>query len=140
MSEHGKVFLDTNILVYSQDGHSRSKQRRARTLLRDVQDGGNGVISTQVLQEFFVTATRKLEIDPIVAKGMLHSLNALELVTVDADLIGEAADCSILNLLSFRDALIVVSAERAHCAELWTEDLNDGQQIRGVHVRNPFTA
>jgi predicted nucleic acid-binding protein len=59
-------------------------------------------------------------------------------VLVDMDLVGEAVDCSILNRLSFWDALIVVAAEKAGCAEVWTEDMNEGQTIRGVKLHNPF--
>lgn len=138
MSEACKVFIDTNILVYCIDKHDRSKMNHARDLLRNLQGSENGVLSTQVLQEFYVSATKKLGIDPLTAKGMLSTLKENELVLVDFELIGAAADCSLLHKLSFWDALIVVSAEKANCSELWTEDLNNGQTICGVTVRNPF--
>lgn len=138
MSEASKTFIDTNMLVYCVDRHEPAKRKRARALLKDIQQEGGGVISTQVLQEFYVTATRKLAIDPLVAKNMLDTPKPLELVMIDLNLIREAIDCSILSQLSFWDALIVASAEKAQCAEVWTEDLNDGQSIRGVQVRNPL--
>ena len=138
MPEPSKVFLDTNLLVYSLDKRFPEKRRRAAELLREVQDRGGGVISTQVLQELYVAATAKLGIAPLTVKDLLGKLKAIEIVAVDFVLIQEAIDCSILSRLSFWDALIVVSAEKAACAELWTEDLNDGQVIRGVKVRNPF--
>ncbi|MBN1675913.1 MAG: PIN domain-containing protein [Kiritimatiellae bacterium] len=138
MREAGRTFLDTNVLVYSADRHAPAKQQRTRDLLRVLAKRGAGVISTQVLQEFYVVATKKLGIDPVLAKNMLNTFGAMERVLVDFDLIKEAVDCSILEPLSFWDALIVVSAEKANCREIWTEDLNDGQVIRGVRIRNPF--
>jgi len=136
--EPSKIFLDANILVYALDRRDPDKRKRAARVLRSVQERGGGVISTQVLQECYVAATIKLGIEPLTAKEALVKLKALELVLVDFALIQDAIDTSILNRISFWDALIVVSAAKAACAELWTEDLNDGQLIRGVRVRKPF--
>ena len=71
---------------------------------------------------------------------MLHAFRNFEVVTVTEDLINDAIECSILSQISFWDALILVAAESAHCTHLWTEDLNDGQVIRGVNIANPFKA
>jgi predicted nucleic acid-binding protein len=136
--ESSKVFLDTNVFVYALDKRFPDKQRRAAKLLRNVQEHGGGVVSTQVLQECYVAATGKLGVAPLTVKDLLGTLRALEIVLIDFGLIQEAIDCSILNRISFWDALIVVSAEKAACTCLWTEDLNDGQAIRGVRIRNPF--
>jgi predicted nucleic acid-binding protein len=133
-----KVFLDTNVIVYGLDSSSRTKQKRARALLREAGEQHKGVISTQVMQEFYVAATRKLNADPLHVKEILHSLMHFEVVTVGPHLINEAIDCSILQRVSFRDALIVVTAESARCSEVWSEDLSDGQVIRGVKINNPF--
>ena len=134
-----KVFLDTNVLVYASDHGQAVKRARAITLLRSIGEGDiRPVISTQVMQEFYVTATRKLGIDPLVAKGLLHDFEHFEVIPIQPSLINEAIDCSILNTLSFWDALIIVSAERAQCERLWTEDLNHGQVVRGVKIENPF--
>ena len=138
MAKLGRVFVDTNVLIYSVDSHDPVKQQVAREALRQIERERCGVISTQVAQEFYVTATRKLGIEPLVAKEMAHALRRLDVVLVDLDLVGEAVDCSILNRLSFWDALVVVAAEKAGCAEVWTEDMNDGQTIRGVNLHNPF--
>ena len=97
-----------------------------------------GVISTQVMQEFYVAATSKLGADPLLTKDILRSLERFETVVVSPTLIKDAIDCSIINRLSFWDALIVVSAESAQCEILWTEDLNHGQIIRGVRIENPL--
>jgi len=133
-----KAFLDTNVLAYAADCSLPDKQSRARSLLRELAENSTGVVSTQVLQEFYVTATKKLGIDPLQAKDMVRAFGHYEVVTITPGLIGEAIDCSLLAQLSFWDALIVVAAESARCSQPWTEDLNDGQIIRGVRVRHPF--
>lgn len=133
-----KVFIDTNIIVYSMDRSTRKKQGQARALLQVAGERGLGVISTQVMQEFYVAATRKLGVDPLYAKEILHSLLHFEVVAIGPNLINEAIDCSILQRISFWDALIVVAAESANCSEIWSEDLSDEQIIRGVKVINPF--
>ena len=133
-----KVFLDTNIFVYSLDQSDSGKRRKCRNLIKSLTDENSGVISTQVMQEFYVAATSKLGADPLLIKDILRSLEHLETVMVSPMLIKEAIDCSIINRLSFWDALIIVSAESAHCKTLWTEDLNHGQVIRGVRIENPL--
>ena len=134
-----KIFLDTNILIYTLDSHDQSKQDRCRSLLRTIQSENNGVISTQILQEFYVVATKKFLVKPQIVKNILHSFENFEVVQVNPLLIQEAIDCSIIHQLSFWDALIVVSAECAKCEELWTEDLSSGQIIRGVKIGNPIS-
>jgi len=133
-----KVFIDTDILVYSMDRHNIDKQGRCRSLLRNVTADMRPVISTQVMQEFYVAATKKLDADPLTVKDIMNSFNRFEVVGVTPDIINSAIDCSILNRLSFWDALIVAAAESAHCEFLWTEDLNNGQMIRGVKIENPL--
>jgi predicted nucleic acid-binding protein len=133
-----KVFLDTNILVYSLDQTDAAKKAKCRGLIRSLTAESKGVISTQVMQEFYVAATSKLGADPLLTKDILRSLERFETVVVSPSLIKEAIDCSIINRLSFWDALIIVSAESARCEILWTEDLNHGQIIRGVRIENPL--
>jgi predicted nucleic acid-binding protein len=133
-----KVFLDTNVLAYCLDENDHERQASARALVRTLGLEGRGVLSTQILQEFYVCATRKLGVKPIQAKAFLRSLERFETVLVTPDLVHEAIDCSVLQEISFWDALIVVCAESAHCDALWTEDLNSGQVIRGVKVENPL--
>ena len=133
-----KVFLDTNVLVYASDRDEPEKRRRARALLRAVAAGGTGVISTQVVQEFFVTATRKLAIDPLKAKAIVASLHRLELFAVTLEDINQAIDGVVLWQVSFWDALILIVAGRANCSVVYSEDLNAGQRYAGVEVRNPF--
>jgi len=133
-----KVFLDTNLLIYSMDNYNKKKQAQCRSLLKSVTGSMQGVISTQVMQEFYVAATRKLGADPLTTKDVMNSFTRFEVVGISPDIINSAVDCSILNRLSFWDALIVAAAESANCEYLWTEDLNAGQVIRGVKVENPL--
>ena len=133
-----KVFLDTNILVYCLDQSDAGKRKKCRELIKSLTVENSGVISTQVMQEFYVAATGKLGADPLLIKDVLRSLERFETVVVSPLLIKEAIDCAIINRVSFWDALIVVSAESARCEMLWSEDLNDGQIIRGVRIENPL--
>jgi predicted nucleic acid-binding protein len=133
-----KVFLDTNVFVYSLDQSDSTKRKKCRNLIKSLTNENSGVISTQVLQELYVAATAKLGADPLLVKDIIRSLERLETVVVSPMLIKEAIDCSLINRLSFWDALIVVTAESAHCEILRTEDLNHGQVIRGVLITNPL--
>ena len=134
-----KVFIDTNILVYSLDKFDTERQEKCRKLLRAYTGDLHGVISTQVMREFYVAATKILGADALTVKDILHSFERFETIIITPEIIKDAIDCSIINKLSFWDALIVAAAESAGCENLWTEDLNDGQVIRGVRVVNPLT-
>ena len=134
----GRVFLDTNILVCAQDAASPDKQRKSREAIAAIAGSGDGVISTQVMQEFYVTATHKIGVPPLVAKGVLKTFAVFEIVQVSPLLIQEAVDCSILNQLSFWDSLILAAAASAGCSTVYSEDLNPGQSILGVKVQNPL--
>ncbi len=135
---NGKIFFDTNVLIYAVDRHSPEKQRIARDAMRLAAQNDAGVLSTQVLQEFYVIATRKLGIDPLVAKEIMAGFENMEVVQVTPVLIRDAVDASVVNQISFWDALIVAAARSAVCECLLTEDLNSGQTILGVRVDNPF--
>ena len=135
-----KIFLDSNILIYGQDTREPEKQRIAQAIAAQLVESGAGVISTQVLQEFYVTVTGKIGIAPLAAKVVLKTFSAFEVVQVTPELIEEAVDCSVLNRLSFWDALIVAAAEAAGCTTLYSEDFNAGQILLGVKVVNPFGA
>lgn len=133
-----KIFIDTNILIYAMDKADPIKQEKIRFLLRSIQENQTGVISTQVLQEFYIVSTKKLGLDPLLVKGILSSLANFETIMISPELIQSAVDCSILNRISFWDALIIVCAENACCEKVWSEDLNHGQLIRGIRIENPF--
>jgi predicted nucleic acid-binding protein len=134
----GKVFLDTNILLYAQDADTPAKQQRSRNVVENLARSGDGVISTQVMQEFYVAATRKLGLPPLAAKAVLKTFAVFEIVQVSPAVIQEAIDCSILNQLSFWDSLLLAAAAAAGCVTIYSEDLNAGQTVLGVRVENPL--
>ncbi len=133
-----KVFIDTNVLIYSYDSGNIEKQKKSREKLLELEETGFGVISTQIIQEFYVCAVKKLSMAPILAKQIVAKFDNFEVVTIDPALINDAIDCSILNQISFWDALIIISAHSAKCERLWTEDLSHGQIIKNVKVDNIF--
>ena len=133
-----KAFFDTNILVYQMDGRSPDKRLLCRELVRKTVLQRDAVISTQVLQEFYVASTAKLHMDPLLVKCIIHTLENMEVVTVGKELINEAIDASLQYKLSFWDSLILVSAESAKCEVLYSEDLNAGQVMRNVRIVNPL--
>jgi predicted nucleic acid-binding protein len=132
------VFVDTNVLVYAQDAGAPKKQRKSREIITQLAASADGVISTQVMQEFYVASTRKLGVPPLAAKGVLKTFAVFETVQVSAALIQDAIDCSILNQVSFWDSLILTAAASAGCSTVLSEDLNPGEVILGVKVQNPF--
>ncbi len=133
-----KVFLDTNVLAYACDADQPAKRDRARALLKEVSRDTPPCVSTQVMQEFFVTVTRKMGVAPLQAKRIILSFRHMETVLVDMEDINRAIDGSVIWQISFWDALILASARKAHCAVLYSEDLSDGQVYDTVRVVNPF--
>lgn len=133
-----KIFFDTNVLAYAQDHDAGEKRQRSRQLIADVVASGAGVVSTQVLQEFYVTATRKMGVAPLAAKRVMQSFTIFEVVQVSPALIEKAIDRSVLSQLSFWDALIVTASASSGCTTIYSEDLNAGQMIDGVRIVNPF--
>ena len=133
-----KRFVDCNIFIYAMDGSAGYKQQVAEDLVKQCHGDVRGVISTQVLQEFYSVATRKLLVDRVRLRQAMDAMCELEVVQVDVASIYEAIDCSVLNNISFWDALIVSAARKAACSVLWTEDMNHRQVINGVRIENPF--
>lgn len=134
-----RTFLDTNVLVYAFDTKEPDKQQRALDTLE--RRGADGiVVSTQVLQEFYVTTTRKRQppLAPETAAKAVERYAALEVVPSDVQLVRSAIDLSQRADISLWDALIVRAASVAGCEVLLSEDLNAGQVIDGVRVENPF--
>jgi predicted nucleic acid-binding protein len=133
-------FVDTNVLVYAYDPSADRRHLAARDLLDRLWRDGRGVLSVQVLQEFYVTVTRKVRV-PVPADTAADRLRGLLRWRVHAPLPGDvvaAAAMSARHRISLWDAMIVRSASETACHTLWTDDLNDGQVIEHVRVRNPF--
>ena len=134
----GRSFFDTNVLVYTDDTSDPRKQRQALELYRQCHTRGHGVVSTQVLQEYFVTATRKLGVEPAIARRKVELFATMDVVVTQVDDILAATDLARLHQLSFWDALIMRAALAAHCSVLYSEDLQHGSKINGLEVSNPF--
>ena len=133
-----KIFLDTNILVYTVDRNDKKKLSQSRKILENAIAKDKPVISTQVLQEFYSATTTKLKLDKIIAKNIIHNFRNMEIVQVDLGIIEQGIDISLLFQISFWDSLIIAAAEHANCEMIYTEDLNDTQTIRGIKIVNPF--
>ena len=142
MSDEAPAFVDTNVLVYAFDSGDQARHRPAAQLLSRLMDEDRLRLSTQVLQEFYVTMTRKARPpwSPERAIAKLDDFAAWPVVVNDLPLVREAVLLSRDAVLSFWDALVIVAAARSGAGTLFTEDLNDGQMIRGVRIVNPFTS
>jgi predicted nucleic acid-binding protein len=134
-----KTFVDTNILVYAHDIDDRSKRAVARDVLRELWNDGTGVISPQVLQEFYVNVTRKIAV-PISKGAARRVISAYAIWCTDVSSSDVTAAFRIEDeaKIGFWDALIVASAAKAGATKLLTEDLDPGQIVAGIIIENPF--
>ena len=132
-------FLDSNILVYTDDHGAPDKQRVALGLVEAGHASRQTFVSTQVLEEYFVAATKKLGVPSDIARGKVELFGQLNVIEVSLDDILAGIDLHRLHQLSFWDGLLVQTARRAGCRRLLTEDLQDGRRFDGLVVRNPFT-
>lgn len=135
---NARSFFDTNVLVYADDDDAPAKQRVARDLWHEHRRDGTGVVSLQVLQEYFVTVTGKLKHDPRKARRKVELLAEFDVAEPDVSDILAAIDLHRLHGFSFWDALILRSAQQAGCRVLLSEDFQGGREIDGIQVVNPF--
>lgn len=133
-----RYFLDTNVLLYADDLDAGEKRLKAQAILREAILSHEGVLSTQVLQEFFVVATRKLGVEPPIARRKVELLAVLDVIEINLGIILDAIDLHQVHSLSFWDALVIRCAAAAGCTTLLTEDMQHGQVIDGVRIENPF--
>ena len=131
-------FLDTSVLLCADDADAGAKTAIARDLLRRSMMTRTGVLSTQVLQEFYVNARKKLRLDGAAARARLEVYLAFDVVTVSPSLLLAAVDLHRLDSVSFWDALIIRAAEHAGCDTLYSEDLQAGRRFGSLRVVNPF--
>ncbi len=135
-----RVFLDTNVLVYLFDADEPAKQQRARTLLSNQELRDQVTLSTQVLQEFYVSVTRKLAVplDPDTALKAVQDLAVFPIIQIDTPLILLAIQRSRKATVSFWDALILEAALVAGTTLLYSEDFQDGASFGKLRIANPF--
>jgi predicted nucleic acid-binding protein len=135
-----RVFFDTNIFVYATDIASESKRKRAMEIIDFHRESMSVVISTQVLQEYYVTVTRKFKtlLSENKAESAVRSLAKLPVIQIDKEMVLDAIRLSEKHSFSFWDALIVEAAARSGCKKLLSEDMRSGMKIRGLQIENPF--
>jgi predicted nucleic acid-binding protein len=132
-------FLDTNILLYSisRDAREAAKRERAVALL----ERDEGALSVQVLQEFYVQATRSTRPDPLphdIAGGLIATWTRFAVQDITLSILTGALEIETSHGLSYWDSAIVAAARALGCRELYSEDMSHGQEIEGVIIINPF--
>ena len=137
---NGPDFLDTNVLVYAHDIRAGQKHTIARDLVRHLWDTRQGALSTQVLQEFYVTATRKMAIplDRPAARQIVREYGRWHLEQISVSHIIAASEIEARYQLSFWDALIISAAQQIGASRVLSEDLQSGQTLAGVRIENPL--
>ena len=139
--ENPLQFVDTNVLVYSYDRSAGEKRDIAKELVEGLWKAKAGCISVQVLQEFYVTVTQKVgkPLAPAEAGQILQDLSQWIVHVPNAEDVLRAIDTQQRYRVSYWDAMIIWSAQRAGAETLWSEDLNDGQEYGTIKVINPFS-
>lgn len=135
-----RCFIDTNILVYANDRTDQLRHSVSRNLVIELIKAESGVISVQVLSEFWVTVTQKIEHKLSVqhAEKEIALFSLLQIVNLDFPLFRNAVKIQHSNRISYWDSLIVAAAYSAGCGRIYTEDLNHGQKILDMEICNPF--
>jgi len=135
-----KAFFDTNVLVYAFDKNETQKSPIAKRLISEYGSKGNLVLSTQVLQEFYVTVTRmgRSLLTKEAAEDIVNDLAEFPLIQIDKTIISLAMKRHQSNEFSFWDSLIVEAALQSGCNTLLSEDMQDGRVIGSLTIRNPF--
>ena len=140
IGKHDYHFIDTNVLVYTHDHSAGVKHKQAKALVQTLWESGAGCLSIQVLQELFVTITRKVP-QPLSIEAATQIIADLGTWRIHEphveDIIG-AIRLQRRYKISFWDAMIIQSAAQLGCRVLWSEDLNAGQEYQKVRVRSPF--
>jgi predicted nucleic acid-binding protein len=135
-----RVFVDTNILVYAHDLDAGEKNKAAKSIVAELWESRNGIISTQVLQEFYVTLTRKIQspVKRASARQIIKNYLSWDLVVNDGLVILHASEIEEIHRISFWDAMIVAAAYSKNSDIIMTEDISDSQKIEGIRIVNPF--
>ncbi len=133
-----RSFFDSNVLMYLDDVSNSVKQRQAYELFGKHLRDRSGYISLQVLQEYFVAATRKLRVAPEIARRKVELFAALHVVSPSLEDVLASIDIHRVTKVSFWDGLILRAAQKAGCKVLYTEDMQNGRMFDGLSIVNPF--
>jgi predicted nucleic acid-binding protein len=134
-----KTFIDTNVLVYAHEADQGAKYEIASSVLNALWSDGNGAVSMQVLQEFYVTVTRKIArpMSKSAARFLVEDYAAWCVETTPVE-IAAAFRIEDQARISFWDALILAAAQKSGATRVLSEDMNAGQKIAGIKIENPF--
>lgn len=132
-------FLDTNILLYSisSDPAEAAKRESARLLM----DRDDGALSIQVLQEFYVQATRSTRLDPLpneIAVGLIGTWTRFAVQEITLSILDAALEIKASHGFPYWDSAIIAAARALGCGELYSEDMSHGREIEGILIVNPF--
>lgn len=133
-----RSFIDTHVLIYAEASDAPVKQRAALALLKQLFESTDGVLSTQVLQEYCNVALKRLKLPAQHIRAQLDLYEQFEVVQVTPAVIRAGLDLHQTRSVAFYDALIMVSAQLAGCSVLFSEDMNAGEIMTGVRIINPF--
>ena len=135
------VFIDTNVLIYAHDAEAGERHRRAAEIVTGLWTTRTGLLSVQVLQEFYVNVTRKIPVplSIVAARELVRNYTSWRTEWIAPDDVARASEIEEQNRISFWDALIVTAAVKGSASRILSEDLNPGQVIAGIPVENPFT-
>lgn len=134
----GRVFIDSNVIVYANDARDAARQRKAAELVAGLMKDGNGVVSTQVLQEYASVALGKLKQDEATVLRVLRLLETMTVVQASPLLVRRAVELRRIYEIGFWDAGIIAAAEEADCDRIVSEDFNAGQYYGGILAVAPF--
>ena len=136
---NAKTFVDTNVLIYAHDVDAKAKHEAAKLVLHGLWNSRSGVLSLQVLQEFYVNVTRKIPhpISKALARLVVNTYSIWCVETTTSE-ISKAFHIEDESRLGFWDALMVAAAIKSGAGRILSEDLNAGQTISGVRIENPF--
>ena len=135
-----RTFVDSNILIYAHDADAGSKQQQAAVHLNDLWTSGTGLLSTQVLQEFYVNVTRKIAkpLATSAAREVVRDYAVWVEKPIMASTVARASEIAEVWQISFWDAMILAAAEECRAERLLTEDLAAGANVAGIEIVNPF--
>lgn len=134
-----KIFVDSNIFLYTLDRNDPKKRESSKHALHNAAQNSRLFISTQVLNEIFAVATRKLGVNNVAAKEYVRTLQQLDLILISPEIINNAMDYAILDQINYWDALTIAAAEAGRCSMLWSEGFQAGRSFRGIKIVNPLT-
>ncbi len=135
-----RIFVDTNVLVYAYDRSAGEKCKKAMEIMESLWDSYSGLISSQVVQEFFVSVTKKIAhpLDVFTVREIIKDLLKWKTIIVDGGIILDAIDIHAQYKYSFWDSAIIASAIEGGAGIILSEDFSDKQVIKGITIKNPF--